>query len=85
MNKIALDNFEAANMSDLSEVQGGTNVGQCVAGAGGAAALKGLEWAGTGVEVGSWFGPEVALPVAIAGGIVGLIAGGVQGANTYCR
>ncbi|WP_019770980.1 hypothetical protein [Streptococcus sobrinus] len=52
MDTLALDNFEAANMSDLSEVQGGTNVGQCVAGAGGAAALKGLEWAGTGVEVG---------------------------------
>lgn len=35
MDTLALDNFEAANMSDLSEVQGGTNVGQCVAGAGG--------------------------------------------------
>ena len=52
MDTLALDNIEAVNMSDLSEVQGGTNVGQCVAGAGGAAALKCLEWAGTGVEVG---------------------------------
>ncbi|EFQ57249.1 Blp family class II bacteriocin [Streptococcus downei] len=85
MDTLALDNFEAANMSDLSEVQGGTNPTRCVVGIAGEGVQSGIAGAAAlgavGLAVG---GPVGAYGGAHLGFFLGFIGGSLKGTADYC-